>query len=248
MPAGDVGGDLVRVVAGVAADGAQRVGEQRLRGRPTPGTAGDDAGGAAGLAQVAADLGDRQPGRQRPAVRPAATAGLVDEQPGDGLAVLVQQPVRGGPVLVAVTGEQGARRDEAGDAGRRSGRPAGRRAGAGGMPASRSPAATRVAGTGAGAGQPAVRRRGARPRTPGSGRPCAAASRRCRARCGDGRRAARRAREAARSPSQGLENLSDNDVPGLRVFSVGNETCQARVSSRQLLSRLDPPPRVYLSA
>src|SRR5260370_654545 len=48
--------------------------------------------------------------------------------------------------------------------------------------------------------------------------------------------------------SQGLENLSDNDVAGLRVFSGGYETCQARRRHPSTPSRLDPPPRVYLSA
>jgi hypothetical protein len=59
----DRGVDLVRVIARAAADRAQRVSDQQSAGGLDAGNGGDQPGGAARLAQVAADLGDRQPGR-----------------------------------------------------------------------------------------------------------------------------------------------------------------------------------------
>ena len=86
-------------------------------------------------------------------------------------------------------------------------------------------------------------------RTPGSGRPCTAASRRCRARCA--RRAPRRRRRArgrtSKPVARASRTLGDNVVPRLRVFSGGNETCQARGHPATPLPAIRPLA-VYLSA
>jgi hypothetical protein len=121
---GEVRVDLVRVIARTPAEGAKRVGEQELGGRPDAGNGGQQPGGAAGLARIAAHLGDRQPGRERH--RPlrarylarlrAEQARSLDEQPGDGLAVLVHQPVPGGLGAGGDDWDERARRDEAGHA------------------------------------------------------------------------------------------------------------------------------------
>ncbi|HET9080693.1 MAG TPA: hypothetical protein VFO01_09285 [Trebonia sp.] len=61
----DVRVDLVRVVARTTTDSPQRIGERRLGASGDAGDGGQQAGRAAGLALVAAHLGDRQPRRQR---------------------------------------------------------------------------------------------------------------------------------------------------------------------------------------
>ena len=104
-----------------------------------PGAAAEQAGGGAGGAGVAPDLGDLQPGGERGGLR-AGDRRALDQQAGDGLAVFVQQPVGGRRAGDGDDREQGARRDEVADP--RRDRAVGQLAtsGAGGSPASRSPA------------------------------------------------------------------------------------------------------------
>ncbi|MDX6342229.1 MAG: hypothetical protein QOH87_2367, partial [Trebonia sp.] len=132
---GDCGVHLVRVIARTAADGAQRVGERRRGGRPDAGDGGDQPGRPARRTRVTADLGDRQPRRERGRPR-VGHARPLDEQPGHGLVVLVQQPVPGGRGAGGDDGNERAGPDNAGDAGaNRAARQGGEHMGTGRLPA-----------------------------------------------------------------------------------------------------------------
>ncbi len=221
---------------------------RRVVGRLEAGNVGDQPGGAARLPRVAADLGDRQPGRERyrllAGLVPGGTGGRslgelsddarpVDEQPGDGLAVLVQQPVHGGYRAGGDDGDERARRDHAGDAvADRAARQRGEQVRTGRLPAGdqlrRAPARVRVRAC-AGARQPKFAAaapgdvlepharlvqppvEGVKPGRPPDAGPRATA-------LGDHVELRRERREHGRR----------DVIPCLRVASVGNEACQAR--------------------
>ena len=238
---GDVRVDLVRVIARIAAEGAKRVGEQRGGGRPDAGNGGDQPGGAARLALVAANLGDREPVRQRDRpLRARTLAGVraeqarsLDEQPGDGLAVLVHQPVRGGGGTGSGDRNERARRDEAGDADAdRAIRQRGEQLRPCRLPAGhqlRDVLASACARTRAGQSQFAAAAPGdvlqgqaclVQPPVESiePGRPPDAAD----------RAPASALRGHVEFRGERLEHGQRNVIPRLRIATVGNETCQAR--------------------
>jgi hypothetical protein len=88
-----------------------------LGGGPDTGDVLHDADRAASLTGVAADLGDGEARRQR-LTTTSGDRQVLDEQPGDGLAVVVEQPADRGHAGRGRRGEQRARCDEAGDPGR----------------------------------------------------------------------------------------------------------------------------------
>jgi len=76
----------------VAAEGVQGGQEGALPGRGDAGGIGQEAGRPAGLAEVAADLGDSQPRGKRDGLVGPGHRRAVHDQPGHGLAVGVEQP------------------------------------------------------------------------------------------------------------------------------------------------------------
>ena len=247
----DVGVDLVGVVAGATAGGAQRLFVRwAWRPRLTPGAAATMRAARAGVAGVAADLGDRQPGGERRGLR-AGDRRALDEQPGDRLAVFVQQPVGGRRAGDGDDRQQGARRDEVADpdatgpsgSSRHQVRagclPADDRLG-GARPAAAAAAPAGLAALRAGRrtrpGRAAVAPPRGRPAYPGSARLGAAASRRCRARSGGRRRVAAAVGDDVEGGPEGLEHSGDDLVPACASSTAAMKPARPGVTA-QLLSR-----------
>ena len=89
---GDLRGDAVAVVRRVAAEGVQGVEERAAPGRGDPGSVGHELRGPGGRAGIAADFGDGQPRGQDDGLAGPDDGRAVHDQPGDGLAVGVEQP------------------------------------------------------------------------------------------------------------------------------------------------------------
>ncbi len=203
----------------------------------------DQAAGRAGGAGVAADLGDRQPGGQRGGLR-AGNRRAFDQQPGDGLAVLVQQPVGGRRAGDRDDGQQRPRGDEAADPRRH--RAVGQLAHqvrAGRLPADDRLADVGAVGTAIGTGiatgvatgvageQQLAASRSARvfQGQPGPVQPPVEGVEPSAPEGGGGPAgpAARLGDDVELGP-EGRQHSGEALVPRLRVVSGGNETCQAR--------------------
>ena len=93
----------------MTAEGVQGLEEGGLARRGDAGGFGQDAGGAAGLAGVAADLGDGQPRGQLDGLVGPGYRFPVYHEPGDGLAVRVEQAGDADRAGRGGHGQQGAR-------------------------------------------------------------------------------------------------------------------------------------------